>query len=144
MSAVTMTMTGTRRATTAIGTAHSGDRATGTISFTVSSLIAISVDDLTVRAAFIVALAVMGLLLAGWRKPARASVRRPRGPFGGYIGVPVTQEPTTLHRRPGPLRRLWALAATAGLSVLTGALIAVIVAFAAVYGVVTLTDLLSR
>ena len=69
------------------------------------TLVATGLALLALGIAFIVALAVMGLLLAGWRKPARASVRRPRGPFGGYIGVPITQEPTTLHRRPGPLRR---------------------------------------
>lgn len=143
-SAAAMISNGTSSDTTASGTDHSGVRPTVTLVVTVSSSIAISVDELTVRAAGIVALAVLGLLLAGWRKPARASVRRPRGPFGGYIGVPVTQEPTTLYRRPGPIRRIWALAAATGLSLLTGALIAVLVAFAAVYGVITLTDLLSR
>lgn len=124
---------------------------TGTIPFVVSVVIALTVDELTGRAALIAALAVVALVAAGWRKPARAASRSPRGPLARLrpgdappAGVPVVRLPTEPHHRVGPLRRLFSLAATGVVAVTTGAVIAVILAVAAVLAVIGLTDLLGR
>ena len=108
-------------------------------------------DELTGRAALIAALAVIALVAAGWRKPARATVRSPRGPLArlrpadaSASGVPVVRLPTEPHRRVGPVRRVVALATTGVIAVTTGAVIAVILAIAAVLAVIGLTDLLGR
>lgn len=108
-------------------------------------------DELTGRAALIAALAVVALVAAGWRKPARATSRSPRGPLARLrpgdapdTGVPVVRLPAEPHRRVGPLRRLFSLAATGAIAVTTGAVIAVVLAIAAVLAVIGLTDLLGR
>jgi hypothetical protein len=115
----------------------------------VSISLALSVDVLTDRAILIIALAVVALLAAGWRKPARASVRSPRGllpgrPTNGRYGVPVDRQPLHPVGRTGIVRRLTAIASTGVIAVVTGTVIAVVVAFAAVLGVIRLTDLLGR
>jgi len=106
----------------------------------VSSSIALSVDVLTDRAILIIALSVVALLAAGWRKPARASIRSPRARYG----VPVVEQPVAPERRMGPIRRILALATTGALAVVTGTVVAVIAAVGAIWGVITLTDLLGR
>ncbi|MDB0005847.1 hypothetical protein N9E02_01260 [Ilumatobacteraceae bacterium] len=102
--------------------------------------IALSVDVLTDRAILIIGLAVVALLAAGWRKPARASVRSPRA----HYGVPVDQQPIRTERPVGLVRRLLALATTGALAVVSGTIIAVSLSFGAVWGVIKLTDLLGR
>jgi hypothetical protein len=44
----------------------------------------------------------------------------------------------------GPIRRILALATTGALAVVTGTVVAVIAAIGAIWGVITLTDLLGR
>ncbi len=92
-------------------------------------------------------LAIAALALAGWRKNARAAppnprreprITRPRVP----IGIAETVVP--LYRRPNPLRRVWAAAASAGLAVVIGAVAAIVIAYGAAWLVVTLTDLLRQ
>lgn len=92
-------------------------------------------------------LAILALVLAGWRKNARATTRTPRGePIlrRPWQPVPVAETTTSLYRRPGLLRRLWAIVAGSGLAVVIGAVLAVVIAFAAAWVVITLTDLLQR
>jgi len=101
----------------------------------VSVTLALSVDGLTVRAAWIAVLAVAALAFLGWRKPARARPRTRRA-----TAVDRTSAP--LYRPPGPLRRLLAAVSSGGLAVLTGAVIAIVLAFAAAYAVITVTGLL--
>jgi hypothetical protein len=124
----------------------------------VSVVIALTVAEFTSRAAIVAALALLALVAIGWRKPARASARSPRGPFGasaprrsvgsgpadGPVGVPVVRLPAEEHRPPGPLRRLLAAAATGLVAVTSGAVLAVVIGIAAVLAVVGLTDLLGR
>ena len=92
-------------------------------------------------------LAMFALVLAGWRKNARATMRtqrrepilrRPREPIG------IAETTTTLDRRSGPLRRVWAIAASSGIAVVIGAVLAIVVAFGTGYLVITLTDLLKQ
>ncbi|MEO6124933.1 MAG: hypothetical protein ABIR32_14605 [Ilumatobacteraceae bacterium] len=56
----------------------------------------------------------------------------------------VTELATPSYRRPPIWRRAWALVSTGFLMVLTGAIIAIVIAFAVSRGVTTLSDLLKR
>ena len=102
-------------------------------------------DGLTVRAAFIAVLAIVALLLTGWRKPARAESRSPRGPNRRDLaGVVVDHHDAPLYRRPGPVRRVLALVASGGIGVVTGVLTAIIVSFSIAFAVIWLTNLLQQ
>ena len=94
-------------------------------------------DGLTVKAAFIAVLATVALLLTGWRKPARAEHRSPRG-----TGFTVEHLDAPPYRRPGPIRRLLAVIASGGIGVLTGTLIAIITSFSIAAAVIWMTNLL--
>ncbi len=95
--------------------------------------------------AFIAGLAIAALLLSGWRKPARAEPRSPRGAVHrGPDGFVVDHVDTPLYRRPGPVRRVLAAAASSGIGVLIGVLTAIIISFFAAFAVIWLTDLLRR
>lgn len=158
-TAATATNTTTATDSTANGMAHqrcqrggitpgapTASSPAGTVVLVVSWVIALSVEVLTTRAAVIAALAVLAAVLAGWSKPARATTRWHRGlrePRRGG-GVPVEQQPAPAHRTPGPLRRVIAVGALGGISVLTGTIIAIILGYAAVWAVVELTDLLTQ
>jgi hypothetical protein len=111
----------------------------------VSVTLALSVDVLTVQAAWMAGLGVVALVFVGWRKPARARIRRPRGVWmRERLPIVVDHEPAPLYRRPGPIRRVLAAVASGGLAVVTGAVIATVVAFSVAWTVVQLTDLLRR
>jgi len=102
----------------------------------------------------IAALAITALLLAGWRKPARAEPRSHRvSEFGApparrhvrrATGVPVEHHPTPLHHGVNPLRRLLAALASGGIGVLMGVLTAIVVAFGTALAVIWMTNLLRR
>jgi len=96
--------------------------------------------------AWIAGLAMVALLLAGWRKTARAQPKAPRAPHVQSRRVPhglvhVVTEP---YKRAGVVRRIWAVVASSGLTLVTGALIATITAFALAVIVTTLTNLLKQ
>jgi len=102
----------------------------------------VSVTEFTVRAAWIVGLALVALLCVGWRKTARAAPRIPRGDRPARAGIAVTELAAPTYRRTPIWRRLWALSATSFLTVLTGAIIAIVSAFAISWAVTTLSSLL--
>jgi hypothetical protein len=111
----------------------------------VSVTLAVSVDGLTVRAAFIAGLAIAALLLTGWRKPARAEPRSPRGSsMRPASGVVVDHVDTPMYRRPGVIRRVLAAVASGGIGLLVGVLTAIIVAFSVAWAVIWMTNLLQR
>ena len=92
-------------------------------------------------------LAIVALVLAGWRKNARAAARIPRGepiPRRSWEPVPIAETTTSLYKSPGLLRRLWAVVAGSALAIIIGAVLAVVVAFGTGWLVVTLTDLLKQ
>ena len=78
-------------------------------------------------------LAIVVLLLAGWRKNARATaqnttrveptIRRKWVP----IGVAETTAP--LYKRPSILRRIWAIVASSGLAIVIAVVLATVTAF---------------
>ena len=102
------------------------------------------------RAGLIAGLAIVALLLTGWRKPARAEPRSPRGVMerglvyksGPAPGVVVDQLDTPEYRRPGVARRVLAAVASGGIAVLFGAVLAIVVSFGVAMAVIWLTDLL--
>ncbi len=102
-------------------------------------------DGLTVRTAIIAGLAIAALLLTGWRKPARAEPRSPRGVARREPrAFAVEHHDAPLYRRPGPIRRVLAAAASGGIAVLTGVLSAIVIAFALAFAIIWLTDLLQQ
>lgn len=102
-------------------------------------------DGLTVQAAWIAVLAVLALALVGWRQPARRRPRTRRGATGsGTSGIAVDRLPAEPYEAPGPIRRLLAAVASGGIAVVTGAVLAVVIAFAAAFAVIVLTGMLGR
>ncbi len=92
-------------------------------------------------------LAILALVLAGWRKNARATVRTPRGePIlrRQWDPVPIAETTTSLYKRAGVLRRLWAAVASSTIAIAIGAVLAVVIAFGSALLVITLTDLLKQ
>jgi ABC-type phosphate/phosphonate transport system permease subunit len=108
---------------------------------------AVSITDLTVHAGWMLGLALVALVLVGWRKNARAVPRLPRRePIVRRRWVPIGIAPTvvSLYKRPNVLRRLWALIASSGIAIVTGAVLAIVLSFGLAYAVTTLTDLLKQ
>lgn len=113
-----------------------------------------SLNDVTVRAAIILGLAVLALVASGWRKTARAQTKLGRvdprrldslrvdGPRRAPI--PVHETPVPAYHRAGPVRRLWALVASSGLTVVIGAAVATLIAFSLALVVTILTELLKQ
>jgi hypothetical protein len=118
----------------------------------VSVTLALSVAGITLRAGLIAALAIVALLLTGWRKPARAEPRSPRGVIerglvyksGPAPGVVVDHLDTPEYRRPGAVRRVLAAGASGGIAILFGAVTAIVVSFGIAIAVIWLTDLLGQ
>lgn len=105
-----------------------------------------SINDLTIRMGWIAGLAVVALLLAGWRKTARAQPKIPRSTLVRPRRVPheLVHSATGPYRPASPIRRLWATIASGGLALVIGAIIATVTAFALAVVVTTLTDLLKQ
>lgn len=105
-----------------------------------------SVNDLTIRAALVVGLALVALLLTGWRKTARATPKTSRGGDRAARQVPfaVAREATPAYTPSSPLKRLWSLIASGGLAIVVGAVIATTFAFAVSLIVIRMTDLLKQ
>lgn len=101
-------------------------------------------DVLTVGAAWIAGLGLLALLFTGWRQPARAQPRTRRGADPIHTAIPVEHRPGRPYRPPGPIRRLLAGVTGAGLSILMGAVIAIVVSFAVAFTVIRVTGLLGR
>jgi len=122
-----------------------GAAAAGIVGSCVSVTLALSVDALTVAAAWVAGLGIAALVLLGWRKPARAQAKRHRGDVTPVpVGVPVDHDDVPVERGINPIRRLFAAAASGGLAVVTGAVLAILVSFAVAFTVITLTDLLKK
>ncbi len=92
-------------------------------------------------------LAIVALVLAGWRKPARPTAPTPRrDPIVPRPGEPIgiAETTTSLYKRPSLLRRIWAVVAGSGLAIVIGAVLAIVIAFGTAALVITLTDLLKQ
>src|SRR4029079_4879540 len=108
------------------GGAPSGSGSTGSVDVGVSVTLALSVAGITVRAGLIAGLAMVALLLTGWRKPARAEPRSPRGVVERGLVYKSGPAPRVMgdtldtpeYRRPGVARRILAAVASGGIAVL--------------------------
>ena len=96
--------------------------------------------------AWLAGLAVVALVLAGWRKTARAQPRAPRSPTDAPRRVPfeVTHGIARPYHGAGVMRRVWAVVAGSGMAIVIGAVVATVVGFGLAWMVVTLTDLLKQ
>lgn len=109
--------------------------------------IVVSVTELTTQAAWMAGLAIAALVFAGWRKNARAVPRNQRRePRIARERVPIgiAEAVVPLYKRPNPIRRVWAAVASAGIGVVIGAIMAIVIAFGSAWLVITLTDLLKQ
>lgn len=103
-------------------------------------------SELTTASAWIAGLAIVALIAAGWRKPARATAAFVRAGRRSRNRAPVyvAEQPVPLHERPWLWRRVWAVVASGGLALVTGAVIATVVSAGIAYTVITLTDMLRK
>lgn len=108
------------------------------------------VNEVTIESGWIVGLAIVALIAAGWRKPARATPRSLRAhpslrptlqPSNGF-GVTAVEAPA--YRHPRWWRRLWSVVAGSVLAVWTGAITATIIGFGAAWMVIRLSEMLKR
>jgi hypothetical protein len=81
------------------------------------------------------------MIIAGWRKPARATaafarVNRRSRP------VSLTEVPVRHHRRTPAWRVAWSVSSLTVLAVAVAAVLATLVAFGLAFAIITLTDLL--
>ncbi|MGB8859340.1 MAG: hypothetical protein WCC60_08790 [Ilumatobacteraceae bacterium] len=105
-----------------------------------------SITEVTTAAGWIAGLAIVALIAAGWRKPARATAdpARARRQATAPTGLEVAEVRATLARRSPWWRRLWSLLASSVLAVWVGAVMATIIGFGTAWLVITLTDMLKR
>lgn len=106
----------------------------------------VSLEELTTASAWIAGLAIVALIAAGWRKPARASAPTAREGRRSRQQIPVelAEGEAYLHDRTSLARKIWAIAASSTLAVVIGAVIATVVAFGIAFTVIRLTDMLRR
>jgi hypothetical protein len=106
----------------------------------------VSTRELTIATAWIAVLAIVALVAAGWRKPARATANPARAlrPRRARVGLPVAEVEVPLHRRIEWWRKIWALAAGSTMAVITGIIAATLVGFGASWIVITLSHMLKK
>ncbi|MCB1001398.1 MAG: hypothetical protein R2713_19995 [Ilumatobacteraceae bacterium] len=105
-----------------------------------------SLRELTIASAWIAGLAILALIAAGWRKPARASASTAREGRRSRIpsDVGLAESDTDLAPRTSMWRKAWSIVASGGLAVITGAIIATVVSFGLAFVVIRLTDMLKQ
>ena len=120
------------------------DRTATEGSITIGSCV--STRELTIATGWIAVLAIVALVAAGWRKPARATANPARAlrPRRAPIGLRVTDEAVSLHRRTPLWRRVWAVMAGSTLALVSGAVAATLIGFGASWIVVTLSHMLKK
>jgi len=106
----------------------------------------VSIEELTTASAWIAGLAIVALIAAGWRKPARANA--PTGREGrrsrNRMPVELADGEAYLHHRTSLARKIWAAVASSALAMVIGAIIATVVAFGIAFTVIRLTDMLRQ
>jgi ABC-type nitrate/sulfonate/bicarbonate transport system permease component len=106
----------------------------------------VSTTELTTDSAWVAGLAILALIAAGWRKPARAAMVPARATRNRRQPPPIElfESATEMHQRTPLWRRVVAVFASSAIAIVTGAVIATIVAAGLAFGVVRLTDMLRR
>ncbi|MEX0848551.1 MAG: hypothetical protein WD023_12300 [Ilumatobacteraceae bacterium] len=103
-----------------------------------------SISEVTTASAWIAGLAIIAMIAAGWRKPARATAAftRERRSSRAPRPVPVAETHTRMHRRTPVWRKVWAILAGSTLAIVLGAVLATLISFGVAYSVYTLTQML--
>lgn len=115
----------------------------GIVGGCVSVTLALSVSGLTFRAIAIIGLAVVAMLLVGWRKPAKVEPRSTRGSMRpAPVAHEVVQRPVSFYHRPNPVRRVLAFIAANAIAVLIGVITTIVLAFGAAFAIIQLTNML--
>ena len=106
----------------------------------------VGITDVTTAAGWIVGLAIVALIAAGWRKRARATAdpARARLPSHAPVGIPMEDVHAPLYRPASIWRRVWSLGAGRVIAVITGAVLATFLGFGMAYAVITLTEMLKK
>jgi hypothetical protein len=106
----------------------------------------VGITDVTTAALWIAGLAIVSMVAAGWRKPARATAdpARARRPRRAPVGIPMEELHAPLYRPATIWRRVWSLCAGSVVAVVTGAVLATFLGFGFAYTVVTLSTMLKR
>jgi ABC-type Fe3+ transport system permease subunit len=106
----------------------------------------VGITDVTTAAAWIVGLAIVSMIAAGWRKVARATAdpARARRPGRAPVGIPLEDVHAPLYRPASIWRRVWSLMAGSAIAVVTGALLATFLGFGFAYAVVRFSDMLKK
>lgn len=121
-----------------------GARTAGVGSGTISSCV--SITEVTTAAGWIAGLAIVALIAAGWRKPARATADpawRPAA-LAAPTGLEVAVLRAPMARRSPWWRRLWSVVAGSASALWVGAVVATVLGFGIAWLVITLTDLLKQ
>jgi hypothetical protein len=100
----------------------------------------VSVTEFSTRAAWMVGLAIAAAVFAGRRKTARAMRREPRRRAPEVM--PFEEMPTTLYRRPNPLRKVASAGGLGVIGIVSGAVFAIVVSVAAFWFVSQLSGVL--
>jgi hypothetical protein len=106
----------------------------------------VNISEVTTAAGWIAGLAIVALIAAGWRKPARATAdpARARRPLRAANGLEVAELRAPAAPRTRWWRRLWSIVASSVLAIWVGAIAATVIAFGTAWIVITLTDMLKQ
>jgi hypothetical protein len=106
----------------------------------------VSTNEITTTAAWVAGVAVTVLIVAGWRKPARASIDPQRARPGTLLraGSPEGRSRLEMYRPAPWWKRVWAAASGSGLALLLGAVLATLIAYGSAWLVITLSDMLKK
>lgn len=104
------------------------------------------ITDVTTAAFWIAGLAIVAMITAGWRKPARATAdpARARRPQRAHVGIPLEETHAPLYRPASIWRRVWSLCAGSVVAIVTGAVVATFAGFGFAFAVVTLSNMLKK
>ena len=104
------------------------------------------INEVTIESGWIAGLAIVALIAAGWRKPARATPHpaRARPTLQPSAGFDVTSVEAPAYQHPRWWRRLWSVVAGSVLAVWAGAIAATVVGFGAAWTVIRLSEMLKR
>ena len=106
----------------------------------------VGITEVTTAAAWIVGLAIVSMIAAGWRKSARATAdpARARRPSRAPVGIPMEDVHAPLYRPASIWRRVWSLGAGTVIAIVTGAVLATFLGFGLAFAVITLTEMLKK
>jgi hypothetical protein len=93
-----------------------------------------------------VGLAIVAMVAAGWRKPARPTADRARARLPQFArrGVALEEFHAPMYHAAPWWRRVWSVIASSGLALILGGLVATVVGTGAAYLVITLSRMLKR